>query len=1076
MVEILSWIGATILLVWVGWAVSVLIRGRPWSIFFNPDQRCKNIGVTCSAFAGFIVPILSLALAFAAFLAWRYWRIRRLYNARARKHPQALVPTAGRIIGKVVGRDPLCSAIMEDQHRRDGRMPYVIVGGVGAGKTAVLVRLTELLSRHAAVPVPVRLRDARKSLDFAQLAYKKFCAETDLALLSSAEGDKVWRQLRKDDKIVVLADGLEEALADAESERDNLIRNAIRDAHEQRLPLVIASRPHDPLRGMRAAIIELEPLSEEAALDYVEQDAPDKGDPRLDWIVEKAGVTDAPLYLQITRELCMRGLLRHFPSGRNRRSVDTRGVDRSELRRRLLDTYVNAIISGNLHEQLPIGAKNREATVKYLAALACVGLRQDTLEVKFADLTGEPDDRSDSDGSNVRAGPRHERPQGERPYPELWEELDPQIDIRLAATWGTQLELAESLGDRVRFPHSIMEAYLGSRLIGAALQNESYRVGALENPGREFLIALLLHSRELVHQEGKLAAHDDRTANVLTIDQLRNLVLDAASDRGARDAKGLDLYAAALEIDTVSKSSRHADIAKELAGHWEKLENDGGWQDTGAGDRTIHEAKLELARRFGDALREVTERERRGKGTAGRPVVQLARRFSDAVRDVAKAKENPGRPAYREFYAIARSEPSYPVRLAIAQEIGAGGDEAFTALAGILAPPEQPQEWPVLHGAADPDGESHTTRRARPSGRTGKPAENLDPERLTREELTREEHAWRHGVMQAWLAPLLVGSVTPEGSKETARRHLEEWLSRVGREAKRRRQDSWPITCEIALAQGFKYAANRRGRHPHAQDDSREYLTERARDMLKNAEYWFSRLTLLHALCLWALPDGPDADDHDIQPAALVTEWLTVPDGGKQHPFVVEAGKLVARALASGHPERFIWIDESGVVEKVGSSVARPEASRAHQLWIPPSTGWSALDPRAQRLVADVLLLLNLSERGQRPSERERRLLRGNRCDLPPCLADDRKPLDPNRAVGSAKSSEPGTNCAASCPFKLCPYPPKGEHSYRSELSAAFCRRQRTLVGWTAGSGWWQGVWWSDLKRFWKDMGDRARL
>lgn len=1082
MVEILSWLGSALLLLWAGWAVSVLIHGRPWSIFFNPDQRCSNVAVTCAAFAGFIIPVLSLALAFAAFLTWRYWRIRGLYNARARKRAQALVPTAGRIIGNVVGRDPLCSAIMEDQHRRDGRMPYVIVGGVGAGKTAVLVRLTELLSRHAAVPVPVRLRDARKSLDFAQLAYKKFCAETDLALLSEAEGDKVWRQLRKDDKIVVLADGLEEALADAQAERDNLIRNAIRDAHEQRLPLVIASRPHDPLRGMRAAIIELEPLSEEAALNYVEQGAPDRGDPRLDWIVEKAGVTDAPLYLQITRELGLRGLLKHIPSGVSGRSVDTRGVDRSELRRRLLDTYVNAIISGNLHEQLPISAKNREATVNYLSALACVGLRQDTLEVRFADLTGEDDDKPGSNGSDSRAGPRHDRQQAQQPYPELRKKLDSSIGVLLAATWGTQLDLAESLGDRVRFPHSVMEAYLGSRLMGSALQNESYRKDALENPGREFLIALLLHSRQLAHQTDEPAVREGRAGNALTTDELRDLVFSAASSRPVGDAKFLDLYAAALEIDTVAKSSRQADIAKELAGRWQDLENGGGWRDTGTGDRTIQEAKFELARRFGDALREVTERERRTKGNAARPALQLARRFGGAVRDVAKfdltgkTRENPVRSAYAEFYEIACCEPSYPVRLAIAQEIGAGGDAAFTALADTLAPPNSPGEWPVLQGVAVKEGEGHTLERARPvpsanlSGRAGKAAENQDSEQLR-----REEHAWRHGAMQAWLAPLLVGSVTTGSHKETSRQHLEEWLGLVGRAA-RWRQDSLPITCEIALAQGFKYAANRRSRHPHAQDDSRDYLSEQAREMLKNADYWFSRLTLLHALCLWALPDGLGADGRDVQPEARVAEWLSVPDGEKHHPFVVQAGKLVVKALASGHPERFMWIDESGVVEKVGSSVPRPEASRAHRLWIPPSTGWSALDPDAQRLVADVLLLLNLSERGRKPSDRERRLQRGNRHDLPPCLAKNRKPLDPNRAVGSARSSEPGTNCAASCPFKLCPYPPKGEHAYRSELSAAFCRRQRALVGWTAGSGSWQGVWWADLKRFWKDMGDRARL
>ena len=1080
MIEILSWIGAALMLTWVAWAVSVLIHGKPWKIWFNPDNRCGEVGVTCGALAGFIIPILSLALAFAAFLSWRYWRIRRSYNRKARGAPQALVPTAGRIIGKVVGRDPLCSAIMEDQHRRDGRIPYVIVGGVGAGKTAVLVRLTELLARHAAIPVPVRLRDAGKSLDFGQLAYKKFCAETDLALLSGSEGDKVWRQLRKDDKIVVLADGLDEALGDAQTERDNLIRNAIRAAGAQRLPLVIASRPHDPLRGMEAAIIELEPLSEEAALNYVEQDAVNKGDTRLDWIVEMAGVTDAPLYLQITRELCMKGMLEHFSSGVSRRSVDTRGVDRSELRRRLLDTYINAIISGNLHEQLPLGKRNRQSTIDYLSALACIGLKQDKLEVRFADLTGQLGDGKqggDAGDSNIDTGARHGRSQEKRPYPELWKKLDQRIDIRLAATWGTQLELAESLGDRVRFPHSIMQAYLGSRLIGVALQDPAYCASALENPGREFLIALLLHSRALAHRlpDDEPSPGDCQAANALSIDKMRDLVLNAATSRRAKDAKTLDLYAAALEIDTVADFSRHGEVAEILAGHWHKLEDAGGWQDIGADDRTIQEAKLALVGRFGDAVRAVTRREHRAK-MRDNPIQPAYKELYEAVRAVtrrergAKIGGNPIRPAYKELYEIACCEPSYPVRLAIAQEIGAGGDEAFKGLADILSPPTK---WATPHGKADQHGEDRT-REIRPSSRLAGESED------EQDELAREEHAWRNDVMRSWLAPLLVGSVTMKRHREAPRQHLERWVGLVGGAARRRREGSLPITCEIALAQGFKYAANRRNRHPHAQQDSREYLIEHAREMLKDADFWFTRLTLLHALCLWAMPDGGRREGassrRDIHPEARVAEWLSVPDGEKQHPFVVEAGQLVVKALASGRPERFIWIDESGVVENVGSSVPRPEVSRVHRLWIPPSTGWSALHPRAQRLVADVLLLLNLSERGRWPSDRERRLQRANRLELPPCLAQNRKPLDPNRAVGSARSSEPGTNCMASCPFKLCPYPPKGEQTYRSELSAAFCRRQRALVGWTAGSAPWQGVWWADLKGFWKGMGERARL
>ena len=163
------------------------------------------------------------------------------------------------MIGEVVGRDELCHVMIEDLRDRGIRRPHVIVGGVGTGKTALLVRLTQLLAERGAVPVPVRLRDAQENLDFRELARKRFVAESNAAMLSDAEGEKVWRQLCKDDQVVVLADGLEEALIEGkvERERDNLIRLAIRQASEHRLPLIVASRPHDLLREMEAATVEL---------------------------------------------------------------------------------------------------------------------------------------------------------------------------------------------------------------------------------------------------------------------------------------------------------------------------------------------------------------------------------------------------------------------------------------------------------------------------------------------------------------------------------------------------------------------------------------------------------------------------------------------------------------------------------------------------------------------------------------------------------------------------------------------------------------------------------------------------
>ena len=88
------------------------------------------------------------------------------------------------------------------------------------GKTAVLVQLTKMLAEDRAVPVPVRLRDVETELNFGELARTQFCKEVDSGTLPEGQSDKVWRQLRRDDKIVVLADGLEEAFPEGKHERE----------------------------------------------------------------------------------------------------------------------------------------------------------------------------------------------------------------------------------------------------------------------------------------------------------------------------------------------------------------------------------------------------------------------------------------------------------------------------------------------------------------------------------------------------------------------------------------------------------------------------------------------------------------------------------------------------------------------------------------------------------------------------------------------------------------------------------------------------------------------------------------
>jgi len=415
--------------------------------------------------------------------------------------------------------------------------------------------------------------------------------------------------------------------------------------------------------------------------------------------------------------------------------------------------------------------------------------------------------------------------------------------------------------------------------------------------------------------------------------------------------------------------------------------------------------------------------------------------------------------------------------------------------------------------------------RAREDPRhTGDPARGDKAGRGSRDENNRARgKIWREFVLRAWLAPLLVGSVS-DTCRDDAQRHLEAWLKHLKPQNSQNGRAELHLSLEIALAQGFKAAANRRKRNPCMSEESRVYLIRQAEDMLKYARHWFTHLTLIHALCLWALPDDTDtvvpartagtdgyvggaepASRDRVRPrrrgtgpAVTVARWLSMAGskcapadqyaadksgkGQLEHPFVAEAGDLAALALECRIPGRFIWIDESGIVGKVGSRPAGPGDYRKHNLWIPPSSGWSALDRRAQQLVADVLIMLNLTEQAgttESPEAREHRLESANRSTLPPCLTRDRRPLQPGRTIGSAVLASHGSTCLDGCQFELCPYPPSGAQP-RAELSEAFCRRQQSLLTHRLRrpgrkTAPWQGLTPRELESFWAEMAWRSR-
>lgn len=485
--------------------IPAIIVLRVWLVPRGPledwlGKPCPENPLSCSIVSGFfnssIISLWTLAVVAAVFFLVQGGRIVRRYRRRARRSAKDLVPTSGSLVGDVVGRDELCHILMEHLRDRTMRRPQLVIGDMGTGKTALFLRLTELLAKRNAVPVSIRLRDVTDEdlLDFEQLARERFLKEIRLSLKSDEEGTKTWRNLLREDRIVVLADGAEEALQASASKngRDNSIRDAITKANKDKLPLIIASRPHAAIKGTVASNIYMEPLSREAALDYLQRVGPTDDARRLDRIVDTADVADAPLYLRITRELHNEQLLERFEPGRHAERLETRETDRVDLRGHLMETWLRALVMVHLKRDVPLQLRDRAAVVEQLSGLACIGLARDTAVVPCAVLDSAGDGTGDRtcDDSICRSVTEAVRARIEK-Y--CWKTVQP----RLAVRYGTQLGLVEAYGDDVRFPHTIVQSYLGSRLIKDAIENDDYLRQALgpERAGRELLDALVMYAR-----------------------------------------------------------------------------------------------------------------------------------------------------------------------------------------------------------------------------------------------------------------------------------------------------------------------------------------------------------------------------------------------------------------------------------------------------------------------------------------------------------------------------------------------------------------------------------------------------
>ena len=193
------------------------------------------------------------------------------------------------------------------------------------------------------------------------------------------------------------------------------------------------------------------------------------------------------------------------------------------------------------------------------------------------------------------------------------------------------------------------------------------------------------------------------------------------------------------------------------------------------------------------------------------------------------------------------------------------------------------------------------------------------------------------------------------------------------------------------------------------------------------------------------------------------------------------AADLCLSALQTGEPSPYLWIDETGTVAKLGQKMtAGAPTDRSpldvgrrvagDRLWLTESLGWVALKRRTVRLVADAMLMMNLTDGplgddGIAPQFD--RTSRASRPKLPPCMT-----LPGQRdCLGVADDADDHIEkCKKEgCSFHLCPYPPTGK-TFRQEFSESFCRHLMS-----ERRARWQEMPRSELRRFWGDMEKRAR-
>jgi hypothetical protein len=301
--------------------------------------------------------------------------------------------------------------------------------------------------------------------------------------------------------------------------------------------------------------------------------------------------------------------------------------------------------------------------------------------------------------------------------------------------------------------------------------------------------------------------------------------------------------------------------------------------------------------------------------------------------------------------------------------------------------------------------------------------------------------------------PSVVARQAGNGEGDRAHRELDRLVGIVARAGGLHKG----LGVEASLAQGFKFAAGRRGarvldRSLFGDSRQRSAVSATPELGLSGLTFWYARVNLLQAAARRVLTLIADGDD----PETIKRARKGLRDAQHDpHPFVKATAEMCARATSLAkrsrreEAESYLWADES--VEVAGAA--------------------SHLNPRAHSLLADIVITLNMNEQdrrdGLRPQDGHDSFGRAQR--LPVCLTHGMRAW--------LLASDDACPRDAVCKLSLCPYRPgRAKTAAYRRISQAFYEHQKGLVHDGDRLPWQRGIAPDLLARFWDQMAERERL